>query len=349
MRTAIIVVSYNGRAWLESSLGSCRKFAPQSTVYVVDNNSTDGSADFVSGNFPEVVLLRERHNLGFAGGNNVGLRRALADGAEALFLLNQDAELTLGCLGKLEAYLAAHPRVAAVQPGIFLANGLVNSFGNSYHYLGFGESGGNGLTEAEAVRTLPWLTAGTEPAYLSGAAMLVRSEALRQVGLFDDALFMYHEDLELSLRLRLAGWHLALERGARVTHHYDHKRSLGQLYYMERNRFIVWLSYLKAPTLITLSLPVLAAEILMLIAAAFNGWLGPKLRAYAYFFTPGAWRTVATRRRQVALLRKVSDRHLLQYASPVIAARSAGSGTLHTLANTVSSAGWKILQPIIRW
>lgn len=349
MRLAIVIVSYNGRRWLARSLGSCAQYAPGVPVYVVDCASQDDSADFVARDFPAVRLARQQKNLGFAGGNNVGLRQALADGAEAVFLLNQDAELQAGALPKLTAVLEHNPRVAAVQPAIFLPDGTVNSLGNLYHYLGFGEAGGNGLSEPEAAKQLPWVAHGGEPPYLSGAAVLLRASALREVGLFDDELFLYHEDMELSLRLRLAGWHLAFERGARVTHYYDHKRSLQQLYYMERNRFIVWLSCFKLPTLLLLALPALLAEVLMLVAAARHGWLMPKLNSYGYFVWPASWDSLGARRRRSAALRQVSDRELLAYASSTITSHQAGGGVLHSLANALGAVGWRMLYPLIRW
>lgn len=349
MRLAIIIVSYNGQRWLERSLGSCVQHTPGVPVYVVDCASTDGSADFVARTFPEAHLLRQSKNLGFAGGNNVGIRQALADGAEAVFLLNQDAELTPGCLSTLAQYLEQHPRCAAVQPGIFLPDGKVNSLGNSYHYLGFGESGGNGLSEAEASKALSWVMSKGEPPYLSGAAVLLRSAALTQVGLFDEELFMYHEDMELCLRLRLAGWHLAVELKAHVIHYYDHQRSVRQLYYMERNRFIVWLSCFRWPTVLVLAVPMVAAELLMLLAAAMHGWLLPKLRSYGYFLRLDSWKKIMERRHRVQALRQVSDRVVLSFASATISARHAASGTLHDFANALGVTGWKLLYPLIRW
>jgi GT2 family glycosyltransferase len=190
-----------------------------------------------------------------------------------------------------------------------------------------------------------------EPPYLSGAAMLVRSSALQQVGLFDEELFLYHEDLELCLRFRLAGWHLGLCSEARVIHHYDHARSVKQLYFMERNRWLVWISYFKLPTLLLLLVPAFLAELLMLVAASLNGWLGPKLKAYGYFLQPSSWAAIGARSRKLAALRTVPDRELLRHASATIRSRSASGrgGALHGLANTLAVSGWKLLYPLIRW
>lgn len=350
MRLGVVIVSFKGRAWLERSLGSCLQYAPGVPVYVVDNASRDGSADFVAERFLGVTLLRLLQNLGFAGGNNVGIKAALADGAEAVFLLNQDAELTEGCLSTLEQYLLAHPRVGAVQPAIFLPDGRVNSLGNVYHYLGFAESAGNGLDFETARQRLPWVRGEGEPPYLSGAAVLMRAEALKQVGLFDEALFLYHEDLELSLRVRAGGWQLALAPGGRVTHHQGATSKL-QYYYMERNRLLVWGWIFGTPTLLILLPAFIVSELALLFTATIRGWLGVKLRAYAYFLKSSTWQLVSQRRTQWRKLSRVKDGYILSYASSRLLYRRAAEGGWLTqyVFNPFSTILWILLKPLIRW
>ena len=348
MRTAIIIVSYNGRQWLKVTLDSCAQFASSAVVYLVDNASTDGSADFVAEHFPGVKLQRELKNLGFAGGNNLGIQHALADGAEAVLLLNQDAELHAGTLPELVEALEHNQKVGAVQPAIYLPSGKVNSFGNRFHYLGFGWAGGYQATLAEAEAQLPWVTSGTEPPYLSGAALFLRATALQQVGLLDEALFMYHEDLELCFRLRLAGWHLALCSAARVTHHYEFHRSTQSYYFMERNRFVVWLSYFRAQTLAVIVPLWLITELPLLIVAFLQGWGAEKLRAYAYLGRPTTWVDIKQRRARLRSLRTLSDRTLLSYASSTIEFQEVDSFLTQNVFNPVSQALWLILFPLIR-
>ncbi len=343
MKLAIVIVSYNGKRWLKATLMSCTQFAKKVPVYVVDNASTDGSADYIAQEFSDAHLIREIKNTGFAGGNNIGIQAALAAGAEAIFLLNQDAELTNDCLEKLSKYLLNNPRVAAVQPAIFLPDGRVNSLGNGYHFLGFGFAGGNGLTLKQAYQQVPWARAGTEPPYVSGAAVLLRASALRQVGVFDEALFLYHEDLEVSLRLRLAEWSLAVVDTARVIHHYDSKRSNQQFYFMERNRWLVWLLYFKLPTLIILSVIWLPMEVLLLLLGLVGGWLPAKIKSYAYFFTFRPWLYIRERRRVLQKLRTCTDRHLLSYATARIQFQTTNSWLVEYVLNPVSALAWKII------
>lgn len=348
MRLAIVIVTYNGMKWIERTLDSCFKCAQLAPVYVVDNNSTDGSADFIAQTYPSVKLFKQEKNLGFAGGNNIGLKAALASGAEAVFLLNQDAELHLGTLDELARYLTLYPKVGAVQPAIILPDGKVNSLGNSFHYLGLAEAWGLGLSMPEAIARVTWLKEG-EPPYVSGAAVLLRSSALNQVGFFNDELFMYHEDLELSFRMRFYGWSLAVEPAAYVTHYYEPSRSLKQFYYMERNRFIVWLLYFKWPTLVLLFMPWLASELMLLLTSLTGGWFGVKLKSYVYFLHFSNWRYLFKRRRKLQTVRQLTDRELLSLATSKIEFHSDGSQITKYLFNPLSTLVWKIIYPLIRW
>ncbi|MFH1867235.1 MAG: glycosyltransferase family 2 protein [Patescibacteria group bacterium] len=349
MKLAIVIVSYNGLKYLPAALKSCKDFAPHCQVYLVENASSDGSLEYIQKNWPKVKLFPQATNLGFAEGNNVGLRQAMSEGAEAIFLLNQDAELTSGSLDKLESYLSTHPKVGMVQPRLSLPNGRINSLGNCYHYLGFGFAGGNGLSYEEALRRLHWFKNQTEIPYASGAGVLLRSQALKQVGLFDQTLFMYHEDLELSLRFRSFGWRLEILPEAEVIHHYQFSASSNNFYYMERNRLSVWLSYFKLPTLILLFIPWLISELALLLTSLFNGWSGAWWRARRYFFNKEIWQYLTSKRQQLRKTRKVNDRLLLSFASGSIHFQEKDRWFVRYLFNPLSAVGWLLIKPLIRW
>lgn len=346
-QTAIVVVTYNAKRWLAVSLGSCAKYAAGVPVYAVDNNSRDNTAELIKLEYPTVKLIRQGENFGFARGNNIGIKRALADGAEYIFLLNQDAELTAGALAGLVEYLQQNPTAAAVQPVILLPNGLVNSIGNSFHYLGLGEAVGNGQDLDAAWQKFYGHNTNPEPPYFSGAAVLLRAAALRQAGLFDEDLFMYHEDLELSLRLRAAGWKLGITRQTAVIHHYEPRRSKTQMYFMERNRYLVWLSYFKPATLALLFLPAAAAELAIILGAGRGGWLGAKIRALEYLFRPAARNYIINKRPALKKLMAVKDRDLLRWAAGELQWQE--ESLFMKVFNYLSASGWRIIFPIIRW
>ena len=116
MKILVIVVTWNGMRWLERCLGSVRASEVPADLYVWDNDSTDGSADWVQGHFPEAKLVRSADNLGFAEANNHGMRYALEKGYDYVYLLNQDAWIEPSTLGTLVAAHRAHPDFAVLSP-----------------------------------------------------------------------------------------------------------------------------------------------------------------------------------------------------------------------------------------
>lgn len=349
MKVAVVIVCYNGLKYLPATLKSVQDYAARADVYVVDNASSDESVQYIQDNWPSVKLLLSKHNRGFAAGNNIGIKEALAHGVDVVFLLNQDAVLTEGCLDKLVNYLFQNSKLGLVQPRVDLPNGKVNSLGNCYHYLGFGYAGGNSLSYDEALRRLPWFKNQTDIPYFSGAAVLIKAEVLKTVGLFDERLFLYHEDLELGLRLHCFGWGMQVVPEAQVIHYYQFMARAENLYYMERNRFLVWFSYFKLPTLILLAVPLLLADLALLVSSIFSGWFGPYVKARRYLFTLTAWRYIITKRRQVKKFKKVTDKYLLSFAQGKIHFQEKDRWIVRYLFNPLSAVGWLIIKPLIRW
>jgi Predicted glycosyltransferases len=116
MRILVIVVTYNGLKWLDRCLGSVRASEVPADLYVWDNDSADGSADFVAAHFPEAKLTRSADNLGFAEANNMGVRYALEKGYDYVYLLNQDAWIEPSTLGTLVSFSEAHPEYGVLSP-----------------------------------------------------------------------------------------------------------------------------------------------------------------------------------------------------------------------------------------
>ena len=356
--TWVVVIAYNGADHLPRVLESWHRHGEGSVLAVVDNASADGSAELVGRLAPAAVLLRQERNLGFAGGANAGLRAALAAGAEHVLLLNQDAELCAGTLAGLAAFMEARADAAAVQPTILLPDGRCNSLGNPYHYLGFTVAGGNGLPLDEAARRLPWVHgprvhAGGEAAVripaCSGTAMYLRVAALRHVGLLEEELFLYHEDLELSLRLRRAGWSLYLLLDRRVVHHYEFLRSAEKWYFLERNRHWLLAAHFRRRTLAVLALPLAMVEATTWLVAVQRRWVPQKLRTYRYWLQPGKVAYLRRRRAAVRALSVVDDAGILATASGHLDDPQITSRLSETVFNPVSDLLWRLLRPLIRW
>ena len=231
-RVSVIVLNWNGAPHLAACLDSVQRLTyPERELMVVDNASTDGSAALIP---PEFVRIDNPVNLGYAGGNNVGIRRAT--GAYVL-LVNNDTVLDPGLIEPLVAAAEADPAVAAVNPKIvyFDRPEVINAAGLVIH--ADGSSGSRGMGEPDG----PRYAARAEVFGAHGACVLYRRAALDRVGLFDEEFFAYNEEFDLAWRLRLAGFRALYVPEARVRHREaaSLKRTPDRiLHLLERNR--VW-------------------------------------------------------------------------------------------------------------
>ena len=240
---AIVVLSWNGR---EDTLACLRSLRPMRRddvrVVCVDNGSEDGPVEAVRRAFPEVELVENGRNLGFAGGNNVGIRHALEEGADWVILLNNDAELAPDAILAFERTAREHSR-AGVLGGkvlfrdppdrIWFAGQRFNArLGYSGRPRGYGKPDG---TPYERVVRVDRAV---------GALMAISREAIAAAGLMDEGLFAYVEDVDWCLRVREAGFDVLLAPGARAWHGVSASGggdsfSTHPLYYGARNTIVV--------------------------------------------------------------------------------------------------------------
>jgi len=345
-RVAVVVLSHDAARFVDGCFGSLRRMERQGLeveVLAVDNASSDGTARIIRQRYPEATVVETGANLGFAGGNNAGIRLALEGGADFVYLLNPDTEVEPAFLPEAVAVAERFPRAGAVQSLLLLASepGLVNTAGNEIHFLGFGYCGSY-RQPAEAVPP-----EAREIAFASGASVLYRATALREVGFLDETLFLYHEDLDLGWRLRLAGWRNLVAPRSVVRHHYEFTRSPRKYYFMERNRYLVLMKNVRLRNLFLLAPFLLLAELGLLALAALSGWLPQKLRADRDALRPSALRHVRRERRRIAALRRASDAEVFALFTPVVDFEGAAPGWLQRLANRTLSLVWKVLRPLI--
>lgn len=184
----------------------------------MDNASTDGTVESLKARWPSVRWIVNRENQGFARANNQGFA---VSRAPYWFVLNPDTEVRGGALEALVAFLDAEPRVAAVGPEVERPGGGLE------RSAGFTPTLGRELVETLLLfrlgargTTLRGRVSGpTRVGWLSGCACLVRAEAAREVGLFDERFFMYFEDVDWCYRFARAGWSVVYLPGPRVLHH----------------------------------------------------------------------------------------------------------------------------------
>lgn len=361
-KIAIIYLSYHSEPYLDDFVQAARRLTypkERLALVIVDNPHPESGASLaalnqklrpLSGNqLPEVIILPQAENLGFAGGNNVGINWALAHDFDFVYLHNQDGFMAPSALEPLVSAMAEDPRIAIAQSLILLhpETGLINNAGNSFHYLGFGFCDLYKIPRAAAL-----LPSVKEIAYASGAACLVRGEAMRAHGLLDEDFFLYHEDLEWSFRLRARGRRVVLVADSLFYHHYEFGRSVGKLYYMERNRYGVLLLFFKLPTLL-LFLPMMAPlEIALWFFARRRGWIDQRRAVWKYWRQSANWRLWLAKRRRWQSERQVSDRYLLSFSSPGIYFQEAAvqNPALRYLGNPLMTVYyWLVVRGLIWW
>jgi GT2 family glycosyltransferase len=298
---AVVIVTYESAAHVGATLRALAgQLREDDELLVIDNASTDATADEVEAAAPRARLIGLDENVGFAPACNLAAERTQAP---LLLFLNPDAVPAPGCLDQLRSAASLQPDWGAWQALVTLPGGeRVNTSGGLLHYLGFGWTGQPG-EPVEQVGERP-----REIAFASGAALAVRRRAWQELGGFDRDYFMYGEDVDLALRLRLRGWGVGVTPGARVEHDYEFEKGTRKWFLLERNRWRTLLVDYPAGLLVPLLPPLLLLELALLAVAARGGWLRAKLRAQAR--TLGSLPSLLARRRQVQRGRTAGAREL---------------------------------------
>jgi N-acetylglucosaminyl-diphospho-decaprenol L-rhamnosyltransferase len=214
----VVVVTYNALPWIEQSIESVQ----DEEVVVVDNGSTDGTVEVVRERFPQARLI-ERENLGLASGWNAGMAVV---GGRYLLLLNADAWLTAGALARLVEFADTRPEAAVVGPRLLNTDGTLQRSVRGFPTLWRLATEYLFLRKlAPGSQLLNAFYAGgfdhdevREVEVVMGACMLVRREAVEQVGPLDDAFFLFSEETDWCYRFEQAGWKVLFFPGAECVH-----------------------------------------------------------------------------------------------------------------------------------
>jgi len=236
----VVILLLNWNSWKDTieCVESCRKLSYANfRILIIDNGSSDGSEKILRERFPDIELIQSGANLGFAGGNNLGISRALDQGAAYLWLLNNDTVVEPSALSSLVEALERDQKIGMVGSKI-----LYFDKADTLWYAGAEldprvphRSCHRGLNEIDRGQ----YDQPGETGYVTGCSLLVRKKVIEEVGVLDDALFLYYEDADWCARAQRAGWKLCYAPRSVVLH--KASASLGGMdsprmsYYLARN------------------------------------------------------------------------------------------------------------------
>jgi len=271
---SIIVLNYNAGELLLNCIESIKKSSYQNIeILVVDNISSDGSQIKCKERFPDVKLIQNKKNLGYCGGNNVGIKEAQG---EFIVILNPDTIVESNCIDEL---LTAHTKFGdgLYQPKILSLNeeNIIQSTGNMLHVFGFGFARDKGKKIIDISEKIEKI------GYASGTCLFTTREVIQKVGLLDEFLFLYHDDLDLGWRAAQIGISSYYVPKSKIFHveSYSLKWSAKKFYWLERNRKYCLLTHYSKETYEKMKFSLVLVDLFVWAFYFSKGFLGAKIKA----------------------------------------------------------------------
>jgi len=344
-KVAIAIVTYNSATKLADCFASLRLTTyPLELIdfILVDNASTDESIELAQASGLSFRIIKNKINTGFAAANNQAYELAKNLAVDYLVLLNDDTIVTPDWLKELLETAESAPDIGAVQAKLMLypEKELINSYGNALTFLSFAYC--NQYRQPDK----PNQPAFAVP-YPSGAAVALKMPALERTGLFDDKFFMYHEDVDLGWRLRLAGYQILLQPQAVVYHKYSFTKADYKYHYMERNRLFVYFKNFRWPTLLIFTPAFKIMETGICLFAIKNGWFKHKWAGYLWLVKN--WGYLLSERKKIRQLRQVSDREILKLMIAEIKFQDVDNPLLAKVVNPLMTVYLWLAKKIIFW
>ena len=340
-KVSVIIVNWNGKEILAECLQSLmsQDYADLE-IWVSDNGSEDGSQTMVRELYPSVRLLENGENLGFGSAVNRVLEKA--EGHYFLFL-NNDLELAPDCVVQLVDLLESDPHIGAAIPKILYHpdkqkpslnnSAVINSFGVLINYTGIAcpnlvdQQDRDGLTLTETA---------------CGGIFMFRREVYEQVGGFDEDLFLYHEDHDLSWKIRLGGWKLMVTPKSVCYHHYSFNKGVKKFYRSEKNRLHILFKNLESKTLLLIFPALIVVELAQIVHALVHGWFGLKIKSYIEIL--GQFPQIARKRRQIRSFRKVNDKEISRLYLGTIAVSGMRNPLMDYILSPLLNFYWKLIR-----
>lgn len=348
-KVGIILVNYKDYA--KRYLKDCRDSLRTQTysdfnVYIIDNASSAESLDFLKEYYPEAIIL-PRTDGNYCAANNLGMHQAILDGCDYLVAANMDTEFEVDWLQELVVALENNPQAGVAQSLIRIfphseaekLDPLVNTTGNLIHFLFFGFTNNYGQKSSELK-----LPAYSEISYASGCSFIIRRDVFEEIGGYDENYYMYHDDLDISLKTRLAGYSVILASKSKLFHKYEFERSVRMLYYIERNRIISFFSFYSVGEILLLSPYFIIMSLGMTAFSVLNSWFSTKMKVDVYFFKLSSWRIIIKNRKHLRQIAKVPFSKISHNFVGKIEFQEIDNPILKYLVNPIFDFCWKLIK-----
>ena len=332
---SVIVVNWNGKQHLEDCFSSLLKQDyPALEIIMVDNASSDWSVEFIKNKFPAVHVIQNKINIGFGPAVNKGM--SIGKGEYFLFLIN-DLTLAPSCISEL-ATLMEKPEVGGSIPKIlfFDKRETINSFGVDVNYVGIAcprliyEKDSESLKEEEVP---------------CGGIFMLHRNILKKLRGFDESIFFYHEDHDLSWRIRLTGKRLIVNPKAVIYHKYHFSRNKDKFYYSEKNRLYLLLKNYNLKTLVLILPAAFLVEIAELFFAISQGWFIKKIKSYyeILMMVP----SIIKKRKFVQKIRMVPDKEIVKVFQGKLVVGGIKHPLLDNFLSPIVNLYWKLIKGFI--
>jgi len=271
---SIVVLNYNAGDLLINCVESLKKSSYQNfEILIVDNISSDNSQTKCKEKFPDIKLIQNEKNLGYCGGNNVGINHAKGD---YIVILNPDTIVDSNWLKEL-IFAYEEFGEGLYQPKILSVNedNILQSTGNMFHIFGFGYARDKGKRNSDSIQEIERI------GYASGTCLFTSRKVLDQVGLLDEFLFLYHDDLDLGWRAAHLGISSFYVPKSKIFHveSYSLKWSSKKFYWLERNRKYCLLTHYSKKTYKKMRFTLLVIDFFVWCFYLSRGFLNAKIKA----------------------------------------------------------------------
>lgn len=355
-KVGIIYVPFNNKIHFPQVVESWSKLnypKEKLCIYIATNSNTENCLEILRDelipqfqeNLPEIKFIADGKNDGFAGNHNKGIKLALSDNCDYIYLNNGDLYLHPDSIAETVKLAEKDSSIATVQSLCLYWHDheKINVAGGAVHIAGHGFAILNNHPISEAPQT------PQELAYSSFAACLIRSSILKEIGLIEEGFFMYHEDLEFGLRTRVANYKNILAPKSLAYHDYQFSRNPKKFAWIEKNRYIITLAYYRLPTLILISPILLGVDLASWLFALKGKWLSARFYMVFEFLKPSTWLLIIKMRARMHSLRRVKDRQLLELVTGGIYGQETDNWIVEKISNPLLNFYVKFLQIIIFW